>query len=889
MELKDYQRETIETLDRFFRDARVSGPKAAYETIIREPEHKARLGRYAVDYRALEAVPQAPYVCLRLPTGGGKTLLAAHSVAVARDAWIEKDYPLVLWLVPTNTIRLQTAEALKNPRHAYRHALDEKFGGRVRVFDIADFPTIRPQDLRDQTCIVVGTIQTLRVNNTEGRKVYAHHEDLEQHFSGIPSNSPGLEQSDDGPNRGRIKFSFANLMHLHRPLMIVDEAHNAMTGLTRDMQARVNPCAIIEFTATPQLNSNILRSVTAQELKRADMIKLPIVLSEHPDWQSAVSGAIASRAALAEKALLDTDNYIRPIVLLQAQPRDQEVTVEVLRKHLVETENIPEDRIAVATGDQRELDAIDLFDPRTKIEYIITIEALKEGWDCSFAYVFCSVARIRSATAVEQLLGRVLRMPYAKRRALPELNKAYAHVAEPVFTEAAKALVDKLIEMGFDDSEARENIENSQYELDDGGLFTRRDRPTPIFRHAFTASPEAVELLRKEAGDVVSVRTMEDGKVEIAVAGYLPSAVEDAIAKAVPTAARGAFSEAARKYRVEVHPALSPAERGEDFYAPSLTAWVQGEFVFADTDTFMEEFEWSLLDSPAVLTEGEFAIRASAMDFEIDLDGKKLAYSFVNEQDRLALDTPVEGWDEVNLSVWLDRQVRQIYVPPSELLRWLRDAITHLTKVRGMAMSALWRAKYPLAQKLEAKIKSLRQEARNKAYQLYLFAPEAKAGISFDQGFRFFKDMYFDVRKHRGGAFRFRKHFLGPDNVPAFSGKDGDGGEEFQCAQMLDSLDEVAFWVRNVSLHANSFRLPVASGNFYPDFVAKLKDGRIFVVEYKGEPYAGAGNDETNEKRVVGALWERASGGKGLFAVIEKEAAGRDMRRQLVDKLTGRI
>ena len=277
------------------------------------------------------------------------------------------------------------------------------------------------------------------------------------------------------------------------------------------------------------------------------------------------------------------------------------------------------------------------------------------------------------------------------------------------------------------------------------------------------------------------------------------------------------------------------------------------------------------------------------MEFEIDLDGKKLAYSFVNEQDRLALNTNVDGWDEVNLSVWLDRQVRQIYVPPSELLRWLRDAITHLTTRRGIAMSALWLAKYPLAQKLEAKIKTLRQEARNKAYQLCLFSPEARTSISFDDGFNFFNDMYFDVRKHRGGAFRFRNHFLGPDNVPAFSGMEGDGGEEFNCAQMLDSLnDKVEFWVRNVSKHVNSFRLPLSSGFFYPDFVAKLKDGRIFVVEYKGAQLAGSGNDDTNEKRLVGALWEKASDGKGLFAVIEKEVGGRDPRRQLIDKIDGR-
>jgi type III restriction enzyme len=480
-------------------------------------------------------------------------------------------------------------------------------------------------------------------------------------------------------------------------------------------------------------------------------------------------------------------------------------------------------------------------------------------------------------------------MPYAKRRALPELNKAYAHIAESVFTEAAKALVDKLVQMGFDDSEARENIESPQYELDADGLFSQRDRPKPVFRKTFAASPEAIETLRQELGDAGIVRTTADGKVEVAVTGYFPPEVEAKIAKAAPPEIRVEIDEEASKYRAEVHPTLSPAERGESFVAPSLTAWVQDEFVFAETDRFMEEFEWSLVNSPAALSEREFNIRESAMEFEIDLDGKKLAYSFVNEQDRLAVNTPVEGWDEINLSVWLDRQVRQIYIPPSELLRWLRDAITHLTKTRGIATSALWRAKYPLAQKLETKIKALRQKGQADAYQLYLIAPEAKTGISFDEGFKFFKDMYFDVRKHRGGAFRFNQHFLGADDVPAFSGKEGDGGEEFQCAQMLDSLnDRVEFWLRNVAQHKNSFRLPLASGNFYPDFVAKLKDGRIFVVEYKGEHLAGSGNDDTNEKRVVGALWEKASGGKGLFAMIEKVVGGRDMRGQLLDAINRR-
>ena len=305
MQLKQYQTDTLAILRRFFEEARIGGPKGAYEAITKEPEQAGRLGRYGGAYKALTGLPDAPYVCLRLPTGGGKTVLGAHAVAIARDAWVEKDWPMVLWLTPMKTIRRQTAEALKNPGHPYRQALDEAFGGRVRVFDIADFAHIRPHDIRDHCCVVVGTIQTFRVKHTEGRKVYSHNEDLEPHFSALAKVPAGLETLDGGG----VKFSFANLMHIHRPLMIVDEAHNAVTGLTREMQARVNPCSIVEFTATPRLNSNILHSVTAQELKAEEMIKLPIVLSEHDSWQNAVNGAVAARTELAETAAEDPGLY----------------------------------------------------------------------------------------------------------------------------------------------------------------------------------------------------------------------------------------------------------------------------------------------------------------------------------------------------------------------------------------------------------------------------------------------------------------------------------------------------------------------------------------------------------------------------------------------------
>lgn len=876
MKLKQYQADTLSVLRRFLEEARIAGPKNAYEAITKGAEQARRLGRYGGAYTPLAGLPNAPYVCLRLPTGGGKTILGTYAIGIARDAWIEKDYPLVLWLVPSNTIRLQTVEALKNPRHPYRQVLDELFAGRVRVFDIGDFTQLRPHDIRDHLCVVVGTIQTLRVSNTEGRKVYAHNENMEPHFAGLTLTAPGLERLEGGG----VKFSFANLMHLHRPLMIVDEAHNAVTGLSREMQARVNPCAIIEFTATPRLNSNILHSVSAQELKLEEMIKLPIILAEHDTWQNAVNGAIAARASLADAAKDDTD-YIRPIVLFQAQPKNQEVTVEALKKHLIEVEQIAAERIAIATGDQRELDGINLFDRKCPIEYVITVEALKEGWDCSFAYVFCSVSRIQSAVDVEQLLGRVLRMPYAKRRRAPELNKAHAFLSEPSFGEAARALADKLVAMGFEEDEALDNIEPAQKELgEDTGLFAPRDKPKPVFRHSFTATPEMLSALKESEHEGLTVRERDDGTVEIAVTGRVDGSLEKAIFETAPETERGGFSEAVAKFRAEVKDRLSPAEQGEAFVVPRLMSEIQGTFEFADTDVFMEFHDWSLLDHSPRLSESEFAIRETARSFEIDLDGNHVTYQFANEEEQLALDVDVEGWTAEALTIWLDRQVRQPDIHQSELLRWLRDMVSHLLGPRAMHIAALMRCKFILARKIREKIAAVRQQQRGKVYQRYLFAPEAKVEASFDDGFTFKDGMYWDQRRYRG-RWKPRRHFLGAEHVPAFDG--AENGEEFQCAQAIDSLPGVKFWIRNVARHPNSFWLPTATDKFYPDFVAQLDDGRLLVVEYKGAHIAEGA--DTNEKRTIGQLWQRQSGGRGLFIVVEKESNGKDMRGQLIEKI----
>ena len=883
MELKKYQADTMSMLRRFFEEASLAGPKNAYEAITKEPELAERLGRYGGTYAApFENQPDLPYVCLRLPTGGGKTILGCHAVQVVRDAWIQKDHPLVLWLVPTNTIRLQTSQALNDSRHSYRQVLDEKFSGRVRIFDIADFTHIRPQDLRDNCCVIVGTIQTLRVTDTQGRRVYAHNEDMEPHFWNLPKTIPGMEELVGGG----VKFSFANLMHLHRPLMIVDEAHNAVTGLTRDVQARLNPCAIVEFTATPRSKSNILYSVTAQELKDADMIKLPVMLSENDTWQNAVNGAVVKRAELAETARNDASaEYVRPIVLFQAQNRNGEANVEALKRHLMDIERVPERSIAVATGDQRELDGIDLFNPLCPIEYVITVEALKEGWDCSFAYVFCSVSRIQSAQSAEQLFGRVLRMPYARRRQSSELNKTYAFVSEPSFGDAARALVDKLVKMGFEEEEAQSNVQReipgfSGFSLD-GGQLGLTDIPKPVFSHTLAATPETMSALRGISHDGLTVRATGDGKLEVTVDGGIDAKLEEIITGKVAEPERSDFSKAIENYRTLNRHLLSPAGLGAKFNVPRLMSEIQGSLEFADTDTFMEYHDWSLLDHPARLGEREFSIRETARSFEIDIDGRQVRHHFLHEQEQLALNIHVEGWTPENLVIWLDRQVHQMDIHQVELLKWLSDLIQNLTIQRGMHITALTRCKFLLARIILDKLGDFRAEERRDAYSRYLLEPEAQVEVSFDSAFEFRDGMYRGQRSYRG-HWKPSKHFLGPDQVPVFDG--AEDGEEIQCAQALDSLPSVQYWVRNVSRHPESFWLPTATDKFYPDFVALLNDDRYLVVEYKGAHIA-EGSD-TMEKRTIGALWERKSQGKGVFLVVEKQKDGLNMRRQLEQKVS---
>ncbi|HEY4723604.1 MAG TPA: DEAD/DEAH box helicase family protein, partial [Anaerolineae bacterium] len=332
------------------------------------------------------------------------------------------------------------------------------------MLDIGEALYLSRPTLDTETVVIVATLQAFRVEETDGRKVYESNGALMDHFTGWPIEATQhLEKLDNG----EFVYSLANVLRLRSPIVIVDEAHNARTDLSFETLARFRPACILEFTATPDTEhspSNVIHTVSAAELKAEEMIKLPVQFHRRDNWQELLTDAIAARDQLEQVARLEqqqTGEYIRPIMLIQAQPRRgaAPVTVETVIATLINDHQIPAEQVKEATGDNNELYAIpDITAKDCPVRFVVTVQALREGWDCPFAYVLCSVAELHASTAVEQILGRVLRMPYAKRKQNSQLNRAYAFATSANFQQTAEALKDALIDSGFNKQEVNDLI-----------------------------------------------------------------------------------------------------------------------------------------------------------------------------------------------------------------------------------------------------------------------------------------------------------------------------------------------------------------------------------------------------------------------------------------------
>lgn len=894
---KVYQAQVLDSVEAYFKACHeLPSPSIAFTATTE------RLWGKGLAYNPLAGFPaDMPYFCLRVPTGGGKTWLAAKSVAHINTHLLRTEYSVIVWLVPSTPIRVQTLKALRDKQHPYHLALRE--AGPVTVLDLEEAKSVTRATLETSTTIIVATRQAFQVEDEECRKVYQSSGALMHHFDNLsPSQRDELLRDGEGADQV-MPYSLANVLRLRRPFVIVDEAHNSRTELAFDMLARLRPSGILELTATPDLErtpSNVLHSVSAAELKGEEMIKLPVVLETEPNWQQCLADAIGRRDALHR--LADDERraggpYIRPIVLIQAEPRRagvETLDVDRVREELIKNQSIPTGEIVVATGEEKGLDQVEadyklgIADPACPVKFVITQKALAEGWDCPFAYILVSMASLHSATAVEQLLGRILRQPGASHLQASALNQSYAFVVSRNFAETAGALRDRLVAgAGFERREVSEFVKAARAEQ--GRLDLEGHAGRVVVRPVAITLTEKPDL--KSVPKAVRDKVTWDGKLNtLTISAPLTTDEAEVLQAAVKseTAATAIAEGAAISRTTAIEFFQTPSELGEHFRVPQLALRVQGELQLFD-DPEVLEYPWDVSAHDAAPSADDISALGQGLKVaeggEIDVDSAgKMVSRFLPELQRdLGLVYQPENWDEVRLAAWLCRNLPEPSLTHASKQAFVAAWIAALLGKPAMSLARVNLQKFLVRNLIEARIHALRKAAVGQAYQQALFGEDAAARVAVtDQyAFEFRSQAYAPSRDYDGrfGQFDFRKHFYGRIG-------DFDSKEEFECACQLDMLAQkgrLQFWVRNlVRREGCSFFLQKADGRFYPDFLCQLpgagdQQGPVLAVEYKG----GDRWESAEDDRLIGGLWANLSEGRCRFVMVK------DKRWDWIDPLVG--
>lgn len=360
MELKSYQKEVIADLARYLElVVELQSPAKAYQALWNEKNVLVGFGGMP---NYVDVLPGVPHVCAKVPTGGGKTYIAASSLRTIFDAMPQRRAKAVVWLVPSEAILTQTRKALENPDHPYRQRLDVDFGGRVQVYSKEQAlmgQNFTPSVVTEQLSLFVFSYDSFRTSKKEGRKAYQENGYLADFSKWMDDPSVLLADTDE--------TALIQVIRYLNPVVIVDESHHATSDLSVEMLKNFNPSFVFDLTATPKKKSNIIAFVDAARLKKANMVKLPVIVYNRRSQVDVYGDAIAIRAKLEAQAKREQETsgrYIRPIVLFQAQPRNNadSTTYEKIKKTLVDG-GIPEREIAIKTGDRDELKSVDLLSP----------------------------------------------------------------------------------------------------------------------------------------------------------------------------------------------------------------------------------------------------------------------------------------------------------------------------------------------------------------------------------------------------------------------------------------------------------------------------------------------------------------------------------------------
>lgn len=483
MQLKEYQHLALNHLSEYLRALKEAQAKAEQIKLLNldipfhwdEAAWQKVRGHEARYLRRLNGIGQpAPTLCFKVPTGGGKTLLAVKAIDAIQTIYRGQPNGLVLWIVPTTQIYRQTIQALRDRAHPYRQALDLCSRGRTLILEKDS--RFSPEDVKTQLVILMLMLpsanrqnkETLRLFQDQGgfAAFFPFEDQLEQHAA-LKQQIPNLDvYAQESMWGNMVKSSLGNTLRLLNPVIILDEGHKAYSATAQSTLRGFNPSFILELSATPPQESNILVNISGQSVLREGMIKLDLHVHNKAsaDWHDTVRAVWEHRADLehiAQTYEAHTGTYIRPITLFQVERTGAKqrlpglIHAEDVREYLITKLNVSPDEIAVKSSERDEIEAIDLLSRDCPIRYIITKQALQEGWDCPFAYIVTILTNPESNTSITQLIGRVLRQPYARKTGLPELDESHVYCYKAKTSQLLDTIRSGLISEGLGDVAGR--------------------------------------------------------------------------------------------------------------------------------------------------------------------------------------------------------------------------------------------------------------------------------------------------------------------------------------------------------------------------------------------------------------------------------------------------
>ncbi len=729
------------------------------------------------------------------------------------------------------------------------------FGGKVEVYtkeQLLNGQNFNPVSVDENLSIFVLTYDSFRTNKKEGRKAYQQNGNLTA-FNGFKGDTGMLlEDVDD--------TALIQVIRQLNPVAIVDESHHATSKLSIEMLENFNPCFVLDLTATPKEGSNIISYVDARQLKKEEMVKLPVIVYNMKSQEDVYLSAISLRKRLeikARKNEQETGKYIRPIVLLQAQPRtsDDSTTYEKIKATLIEI-GVPEEEIAIKTSDRDDIKTENLLSKECKIRYIITVNALKEGWDCPFAYILATVANRNSTVDVEQILGRVLRLHYTKMSKEQELNLSYAITSSADFYGTLDKVVKGLNNAGFSKRD-----------------YMVKDLDNPAVKETDETEPEQMELpnlqlsLETDLSDTepVDVNTDELKKQLESVLNddYETEITTNQVTETVDTMIETALTENT------VYWENITSEENEQYddipdevvskmkmyhvrkeFEDDLKELKLPQFVVEGDASLFSEHEYELLDREN-LRKG-FTLRDKDTEIDFDSIEAEIAKVDVDDTHEAPKAWKLKGFESEAIKEWFDsrptatkrnlckdrictRLSKNNAVDDREIRDYVGKIMEHMSEAQ---LTDLEQNTELYAEKIKKKVDTLLAEHEAKMFRKWLETDLVQCQHMYQM-----------------------KESISPttsiSSIPKslYEEEDGDLNDyEKKVVYELASLDNVKWWHRNISRKGFAINGAVTA---YPDVMVMLTDGKILMIETKGDHLD---NPESKAKAATGSEWASQAG-----------------------------